>query len=510
MQEFINDLIFEQNIIYKKTVNNPKKGFDSEQLLVRDYKEEEFSMIYLKSDDELNTIINKYEINIPVEGKGRNSKLEKIKFIKEYCISNKKEIITRYIDDNYKISTLFPGVELFVSDYGLKADTSFKTNSVTEIQDYFEKANSEETTKLKIVEKEIEQQMQNEAQSIKKYLEEYASNIKEVEIKPVIVWKDAIKSVEVNFQFEDDSKSIPMSHKGAGYRRLFMVARFRYLAEKSKNRKIIYLIEEPETFLHPSAQEDLLNAFLDLSDENQIIATTHSPIFAGATKIESIILCKKEEQSHYSYQNESNKISFIHNIIDELGIKPSYNLRDDHEKILFVESNNDSKFYDIITTKLFQKELLNNSKILVLPFGGGRDIESFINIDYFSKFGKKLYLIIDSDKHQGNQDKQKERIENFESQKEGNGYMLKKSCIENYYHPKAFERTYSLEAGTLSMFQEDSNVKQEIKKIVAEKKLENKNIKEKNNIKIFENMNVDEWKEVLEAELMAFLQEILK
>jgi putative ATP-dependent endonuclease of the OLD family len=40
------------------------------------------------------------------------------------------------------------------------------------------------------------------------------------------------------------------------------------------------LIEEPETFLHPSAQQDLLDSIKDLSEDNQIIITTHSPIFA--------------------------------------------------------------------------------------------------------------------------------------------------------------------------------------------------------------------------------------
>mgnify|MGYP001016853565 CR=1 FL=1 len=38
-------------------------------------------------------------------------------------------------------------------------------------------------------------------------------------------------------------------------------------------------------------------------------------------------------------------------IVDELGIKPSFNLRDTHEKILFVESQNDAFFYNEISNK---------------------------------------------------------------------------------------------------------------------------------------------------------------
>jgi predicted ATP-dependent endonuclease of OLD family len=57
-----------------------------------------------------------------------------------------------------------------------------------------------------------------------------------------------------------------------------MVARFRYLAEKSKGNNIIYLIEEPETFFALTAQQDLLKALKELSQDNQVVTTTHSCI----------------------------------------------------------------------------------------------------------------------------------------------------------------------------------------------------------------------------------------
>jgi predicted ATP-dependent endonuclease of OLD family len=182
-----------------------------------------------------------------------------------------------------------------------------------------------------------------------------------------------------------------MTHKGTGYRRLFMVARFRYLAEKSKSGNIIYLIEEPETFLHPTAQQDLLTALKGLSDDNQVITTTHSPVFAGATDVKGVVLCTKDGQSNYENAIDGNEQDFLFKIIDELGIKPSFNLRDHHEHILFVESTNDMKFYDIICKKLLNFDLIGNPKILVLPFGGGADIDSFLNIDYFDN-SNRIYF----------------------------------------------------------------------------------------------------------------------
>lgn len=362
--------------------------------------------------------------------------------------------------------------------------------------------------KLKQVEKEIQTEMNIEAEAIKNYMLDYTSSLEKVEITPTIVWKDAIKSVDVNFQFIGDSKPIPMSHKGAGYRRLFMVARFRYLAEKNKGHDIIYLIEEPETFLHPSAQEDLLNSFKDLSEDNQIIITTHSPVFTGSTKYDSVILCKKEEQSVYEYANVENKNQFIGQIVEELGIKPYYNLRDEYEKIVFVEGKNDATFYDIICTNMFSKGLLNNDQILVLPFGGGEDVGSFVNIHHFEKSHRDLFLIIDSDKQQNKHEKQQERVDLFNEKEKGKGYMLKKSCIENYYHPRAFERIYNLPGNTFDFFSDDENARITIKEIVGNKNLTN--IKEKNNINVFQETNKEEWKEIVEQELIDFLSEIIR
>ena len=221
-------------------------------------------------------------------------------------------------------------------------------------------------------------------------------------------------------------------------------------------------------------------------------------------------MCKKERQSIYEYADEDNKNDFIMHIVKELGIKPSYNLRDHHEKIVFVESKNDAIFYNLICQKILNKNLLDNNRILVLPFGGGEDIESFINIDYFDSSGRDLFLIIDSDKHQNNEKKQQQRVEKFNKKEKGKAYMLQKSCIENYYHPRAIERVYSLPENTFDFFSANENVKSVMLDIIQKNDLNSKNIKIKNNTKIFEEMKKEEWDEVLETELINFLDYILK
>ena len=508
LEEYVNDFVFDGGIKYKREAIKVDKKFSSEFILIRDFEQEDIQGLYFKSDDDLNTIIQQYSIAIPVDGKGRNSKVEKIKFIKQHF--KDATINNFWIEDDCKITTLFPEVEMFKADYGLEADTKFKTTSVSEIQDYFEREANNAGTKLKLVESEIIDEMKREAQTVTGYMKDYASSLKAVQITPVVNWKDAIKSVDVSFQFDGDDKFIPMSHKGTGYRRLFMVARFRYLAEKNKGQNILYLIEEPETFLHPTAQNDLLNAFKELSIDNQIILTTHSPVFAGATSLFGVVLCTKEFQSNYENATSLDDNNFLIKIVDELGIKPSYNLRDHHERIVFVESLNDAKFYNFLCNKILAKNLISNNKILVLPFGGGEDIESFLNIDYFDSSNRDLYLIIDSDKQENNEPKQVKRAFDFVSSKsKAKSYVIKKSCIENYYHPRAFERLYSLDTNTFDFFNDEDNARKVIKQVVIDKNLKNKNIKEKNNLKIFEEMTKEEFEEVVEQELVDFIKEII-
>lgn len=253
----------------------------------------------------------------------------------------------------------------------------------------------------------------------------------------------------------------------------------------------------------------MLNALRELSDDNQIIITTHSPVFAGATYIESVILCKKENGSEYENYNANGREAFLNGIVNELGIKPSYNLRDTHEKIVFVESHNDTKFYDIICRQLVGVSLVGDDKVLVLPFGGGEDIDSFLNIDYFDNSGRELFLLIDSDKHQNNYQKQMKRAERFRTSKDkGSSYVIKKSCLENYYHPRAFERTYGLVAGSFPDIADDENARS----VIKEYRLHNDaptNIKEKNNFDVFGQMTKDEWEAVVEQELIDFLKRIV-
>lgn len=516
LEEFLSDLIIDDNekkqISLKKQVHFSDKMKWFELIYSNDYEDESFTKLYNKKDTELQKIIADNSIFIPISGEGRNSKLEKIKYIKEYCNACSQPRSFNFINDDYKISTILPAVEFFKADFGLELDTNFKNTSVTEISDYFKKEISQgENSKLTKIQQEIESELDNEAMKIKDYMKDYVSSLDSLSIKPEISWSSAIKNINVELKFDGDEKFIPISHKGTGYRRLFMVARFRYLAEKNKENNVIYLIEEPETYLHPSAQKELLDAFRELSNNNQIIITTHSTIFAGATNIESMILCYKEQQQsvYRRVTDYDQQDDMLNNIIDELGVKPWHNLMDYHTKIVFVESHNDAAFYNIICKKLVDSELINDREILVLPCAGD-NIDHLINIKYFTNSNRTQYLIIDSDNHDDKKHRiQQSRITAFEDKSSlCKAYMLKASSIESYYHPRAIEQCYELDHGTFENIPQDVDPVTFLKDIIENKQLQTKGIGLKNNFKIFNHMTTEQWQELVENELIDFLKDI--
>lgn len=95
------------------------------------------------------------------------------------------------------------------------------------------------------------------------------------------------------FKFDNDEKLIPMTHKGAGYRRIFYGSKISLFGRKKSSKQYNLFDWRARDFLHPSAQQDLIEAFKDLSETNQIFITTHSPVFTGSTALDSVILCTK-------------------------------------------------------------------------------------------------------------------------------------------------------------------------------------------------------------------------
>jgi len=312
-------------------------------------------------------------------------------------------------------------------------------------------------------------------------------------IKPNIAcnWGALVK-FDLSLKFASDTYEIPIANKGTGFKRLLMVAYFEYLAQKTTKKYQIFGIEEPETFLHPELQNELLESIILLSENSQFFITTHSPVFAGSTRDSNIVIVKKanEISEYFNYENEADILNLV---INELGIRPNYNLLNDNfRKAVFVEGSGDVKFWERAFVKI------NGSlptDILFIPCGG-EQVEFFVNAELCRKINRRFIFILDSDKGAIDYETKLANKASLITKVKGLGGefdILRKREIENYYSKDAIQRlignNYILPAEF--EIQDFTDIKEEIKThILTPSGL---NFKSKNNFDIFDEMTKEEW-----------------
>jgi putative ATP-dependent endonuclease of OLD family len=482
-------------------------------LLVNSFKDYDIygSVINLKK------WLKELELEVPVDGVGGNSDAEKQSVIRTHLLSKdykRKQIeIELRAKDLSNLKRCLPEVKLFRADQSIETTTvEFKKTFSTEVKNVI--ATQKENSTLEVIETEIKKKIEEESIEIKEFMRQHISDLKELKITPNFDWVKGVEITDVEIKLDGDESLIPLENKGSGYRRLFMVGRLRYLAKKDESKNIIYLVEEPETFLHPSAQDEMRDSLIDLSESNQIFITTHSPIFTGATKADGLILCTKEN-SELKYEKSPDE-DFLIKIAKEIGVKPTHNILDNYETIIFVEGNNDRKFLEISSSRL--NKVLNDNKIAIID-GGGESLNNFIDIKYFEKLDKKMFLIIDSDIYDPEQiksektqkslnDKIQKNIDlqnKFNEKTKAKCFILKKKNIDNYYHPSAIKRlNHNFPLGDVfaDNFCYETYVKENTLNIKGK-------IKKKNWIEVFEQMTREEWQEVSNGELEGIFDEVL-
>lgn len=475
-----------------------------------DYEEEKYRGLVNLSDIKISKLLKDLEVTVPADEPGRNSKLEKIKHISIEL--DKRGEKKDYFYKEYKKIDFLPIFEFFPADFAISTDSSYSKYFRSETGDVFEKKTKSQLDK---VETEVRNSMASEAEHITEYIKEHASDIESVSIEPIFDWKTALNDVKINMKAKNDSEQIRLEYKGAGFRRLFMVARFRYLASVRSTGDTIYAIEEPETFLHPSAQTELLNSLITISEDNQVLITTHSAVFAGKTPNNSIFLTKKGAiGTEYLSKDEVT----IKGIIEELGIRPSHNLVDEFEKIIFFESHHDIDFFKILCEKAGYRIDRN---YLLLP-GGTSSVENLISVDYFqNQTTRNQFLVIDSDifdpddypteKVKGLEykvAKNNKIVSDFDAKDRCSGWVLPKREMENYLHPRAIERAYGLTENIIpyDTFPDTLDVETIRNDVI----MPSNSKKLKNRIDIFNSMSQEEWDEVIDDKLREILETIFR
>lgn len=96
---------------------------------------------------------------------------------------------------------------------------------------------------------------------------------------------------------------ITIDDEGTGHQSLLSLGVLKYVKEEAKGRLALFLIEEPEAFLHPHYQRAVCEYLHQLSHGGQVMATTHSSIIVDAFSIENVVRMPRSEEGLEFWKN---------------------------------------------------------------------------------------------------------------------------------------------------------------------------------------------------------------
>ena len=92
----------------------------------------------------------------------------------------------------------------------------------------------------------------------------------------------------------DDGQQTILERKGDGVQSLVALALMRHASQQNATGlSNVIAIEEPESHLHPQAIHELRTVIDALSKNNQVVLTSHSPLFVNPNHLENTIIVKE-------------------------------------------------------------------------------------------------------------------------------------------------------------------------------------------------------------------------
>ena len=196
--------------------------------------------------------------------------------------------------------------------------------------------------------------------------------------------------LEIRVQNQRTGVSLPLENRSKGFNWFFSFLVWFMKIQEKRDTTYILLLDEPGLNLHSKAQNDLLKFIFDLSNDYQIIYTTHSPFMIETDKLNKVrTVFEKKDGTTISDSVQEKDPNTLFPLQAALGYDLAQNLFVS-KKNLLVEGISDLTYLSIISTILeaHGREGLN-SEVMIVPVGGADKVATFISL----LRGNKLELV---------------------------------------------------------------------------------------------------------------------
>ena len=249
------------------------------------------------------------------------------------------------------------------------------------------------------------------------YLKENFPNSKLEFYIPPIELKDLLSTTQV---YVDDGTRGLIDSKGDGLKRAVTFSLLRSYVEMKRRPKLLdsldseeleskkeenpshpylFLFEEPELYLHPAAQKILFDALSTISESNQVVVTTHSPIFFSSTSTNTFVKMKKVYESDTKPYSTSICIDLHSNTTNrdlfQLICYENNCAAFFANKVVLVEGDSDVYFFNHVAKTLNSDWDFNRKNIPLIKINGKGSVLRYRN--FFNSFEIDVHAILDLD-----------------------------------------------------------------------------------------------------------------
>jgi energy-coupling factor transporter ATP-binding protein EcfA2 len=189
--------------------------------------------------------------------------------------------------------------------------------------------------------------------------------------------------------------------------KLFAAKKIAESEDSARKTTPVMIIEEPECFLHPSAQAEFGHVIRDLADEFsvQVIMTTHSPYMLSMRTSESNVLLRRrviKDQMRQTERVDTTGDNWMRPFAEALGLdseefepwKRMFSAVS--ERILLVEGSSDKEYFEML-----RKDAHGPSRLCfdgeILPYEGAGALANPTMLRFFQNRYQKVFVTFDLD-----------------------------------------------------------------------------------------------------------------